>query len=64
MQQVEPETKQPVGPPSNLYHLHEARRSIQNVGAALMDISVSPDKIVLNLGEVTGNIWMTQLPGN
>ena len=64
MQQVEPETKQPVGPPSHLYHLHEARRSIQNVGAALMDISVSPDKIVLNLGEVTGNIWMTQLPGN
>ena len=30
----------------------------------LISISVSPDKLVLNLGEVTGNIWMTQLPEN
>ena len=27
-----------------------------------MDIAVAPDKIVFNLGEMTGNIWMTQLP--
>jgi hypothetical protein len=26
-----------------------------------MDIAVAPDKIVLNLGEITGNIWMTIL---
>ena len=37
-QPLEPETKQPVGPPFPLYHLHQARRSIQNVGDALMDI--------------------------
>lgn len=27
-------------------------------------LAAETDKIVLNLGEVTGNIWMTQLPGN
>ncbi len=53
-----------MGPPLPLYHIHQVRRSILNVGWALMDIAVAPDKIVLNLGEITGNIWMTQLPEN
>ena len=44
-----------------LYHIHQVRRSILNVGWGLMDIAVAPDKIVLNLGEITGNIWMTKL---
>ena len=60
-QPVEPETKRPVGPPLPLYHIHQVRRSILNVGYGLMDIAVAPDKIVLNLGEITGNIWMTEL---
>jgi len=63
-QPLERETKRPVGPPLPLYHIHQMRRSILNVGYGLMDIAVAPDKIVLNLGETTGNIWMTQLPGN
>jgi len=63
-QPVEPETKRPLGPPVPLYHIHQVRRSMLNVGYGLMDISVAPDKIVLNLGEITGNIWMTQLPEN
>jgi eukaryotic-like serine/threonine-protein kinase len=63
-QPVEPETKRPVGPPLALYHIHQVRRSILNVGWALMNIALAPDKIVLNLGEMTGNIWMTQLPEN
>jgi hypothetical protein len=61
-QPLEPETKRPVGPAQPLYHLHQVRRSIPNVGGwGLMDIAVAPDKIVLNLGEITGNIWMTIL---
>jgi serine/threonine protein kinase len=60
-QPLEPETKRPIGPPLPLHHLHQVRRSILNVGYALMDIAVAPDKIVLNLGEITGNIWMTKL---
>ena len=63
-QALEPETKRPVGPPLPLYHIHQVRRSILNVGYGRMDIAVAPDKIVLNLGEMTGNIWMTQLPLN
>ena len=60
-QALEPETKRPVGPPLPLYHIHQVRRSILNVGWALMHIAVAPDKIVLNMGEITGNIWMTKL---
>ena len=63
-QPVEPKTKRPVGPPVPLHHIHQVRRSILNVGWGLMNIAVAPDKIVLNLGEITGNIWMTQLPEN
>jgi len=63
-QPVEPETKRPVGQPLPLYHIHQVRRSILNVGYGRMDIAVAPDKIVFNLGEITGNIWMTQLPLN
>ena len=48
---LEPETKRPVGPPLPLYHIHQVRRSILNVGYGLMDIAVAPDKIVFNLGE-------------
>jgi Tol biopolymer transport system component len=60
-QAVEPETKRPVGPPRALYHIHQVRSSMLNVGYALMDIAVAPDKIALNLSEITGNIWMTKL---
>jgi eukaryotic-like serine/threonine-protein kinase len=60
-QPVEPKTKRPAGPPLPLYHIHQVRRSILNVGWGLMDIAVAPDKIVLNLSEITGNIWMTKL---
>jgi Tol biopolymer transport system component/DNA-binding winged helix-turn-helix (wHTH) protein len=61
-QAVESESKRPVGPAQPVYHIHQVRRSILNVGGwGLMDISVAPDKIVLNLGEITGNIWMTKL---
>ena len=63
-QPLEPETKRPVGPPLPLYHIHRVRRSMLNVGYGLMDIAVAPDKIVFTEGELTGNIWMTQLPGN
>jgi eukaryotic-like serine/threonine-protein kinase len=63
-QPVESETKRPVGPPLPLYHIHSVRRSILNVGYGLMDIGVAPDKVVFNLGEMTGNIWMAQLPSN
>jgi WD40-like Beta Propeller Repeat len=60
-QPLEPQTKTPVGRPQDLYHIHQVRRSMLNVGIGLMDIAVAPDKIVFNMGEITGNIWMTNL---
>jgi hypothetical protein len=32
-----------------------------NVGYAQLEISVARDKIVFNLGELTGNLWMAKL---
>jgi hypothetical protein len=32
-----------------------------NAGCAQLEISVAQDKIVFNLGELTGNIWMAKL---
>jgi Tol biopolymer transport system component/predicted Ser/Thr protein kinase len=60
-QRLDPATKQPLGAPLPLYHSHSARRSLQNTGVLPLEISVARDKIVFNMGEVTGNIWMTEL---
>jgi hypothetical protein len=43
-------------------HFHESRLSLANVGFSVLDTSVARDKIVFNLGEITGNIWATTLP--
>jgi hypothetical protein len=56
-QRVDPTTKRPVGPPLALYHFHRARLSMAGVGSGGQEISVGKDMIVLNLGELTGNIW-------
>jgi hypothetical protein len=52
---------QPIGPPTDICHFHSARRSLSSVGFAFAEISVARDQIVLPLGELTGNIWMTKL---
>lgn len=44
-----------------IYHLHQARRSMANVGYGPLEISVARDKIVFNMAELTGNLSMTQL---
>jgi hypothetical protein len=31
-----------------------------NPWLGLLEISVSPDKLLFNLGETTGNIWMAE----
>jgi Tol biopolymer transport system component len=59
-QQLEPATKRPVGEPFDVYHSHSARRSLKNAGVELMEISVASDRLVFNLGESTGNIWMAK----
>jgi Tol biopolymer transport system component len=56
-QHLDRATKHPVGPPFNVHHFHAARRSLRNVGLGPLEISVSRNALVFNLGEITGNIW-------
>ncbi len=56
-------TKHPLGPPFPVYHSHKARQSLTNVGLFPLDISVARDRIVFNMGERIGNIWMMSLEG-
>ncbi len=56
-QRLDHSTKRPVGPPISLMHFHSARLSTANIGYGQLEIGVAADKIVFNLGELTGNIW-------
>jgi eukaryotic-like serine/threonine-protein kinase len=62
-QRLNPRTKHPVGEPIDVYHSHSARRSLMNAGIRLLELSLSHDKLVFNLGEITGNIWVAKLEG-
>jgi hypothetical protein len=62
-QRLNPATKRPVGSPLDVYHSHGARRSLMNAGIPFMEISLSRDRMVFNLEERTGNIWMGELGG-
>lgn len=59
-QRLDPMTKHPVGPPLDVKHFHTARRSLLNTGVIRLEISVARDKIVFNMGEITGNIWLAR----
>jgi Tol biopolymer transport system component len=60
-QRLDPSTKKLLGDAWPVCHFHSARRSIVNVGAARMNIAVRNTDLILPLGELTGNVWMTQL---
>ena len=60
-QRLEPATKRPLGAAIAIYHAHQAQRSLMNVSPLVLEIAVARDKIVFNMGERTGNIWMIQL---
>jgi len=56
--------KHAIGEAIAVFHAHESRRSLSNVGPGDLSISVARDKLVFNMGERTGNVWMTRLsPG-
>src|SRR5262245_26225403 len=55
-QRLDP-VKKPIGPAFAIHHFHSARLSMLNLALASLELSVAHDKIVFNLGELTGNIW-------
>ena len=60
-QRVDAVTKRPTGQPLSIQHFHSRGLSWKNLHLGAPDVAVVRDKIVFNLGEHTGNIWMTQL---
>jgi Tol biopolymer transport system component len=59
-QKLDPTSKTPLGSPFPVYHSHDPRRSLRNVGLNLLCMSVSRNQIVFPMGELTGNIWITE----
>jgi len=59
-QKLDPARKTPVGPAFAVYHSHDPRRSIRNVWVSHLTMSASDDQIVFPMGELTGNIWITE----
>ena len=61
-QHLDPTTKRPSGSLVSVHHFHSRGLSWRNLYLGAPDIAVARDKIVFNLGEHTGNVWMTDLP--
>jgi len=59
-QRLDLATRQPAGAPFPAFHAHSARRSLQRVPLSLLEISVARDKLVFNMVERTGNIWLAR----
>ena len=60
-QRLDPATRRPTGAPLSIQHFHARGLSWKNLSLGAPDIAVARDKILFNLGERSGNIWMTQL---
>jgi Tol biopolymer transport system component len=54
--QLDPTTKKPVGPPRAVLHVHNASLAIESIDR--LELSVADDKLVFNLAETAGNIWL------
>jgi Tol biopolymer transport system component/DNA-binding winged helix-turn-helix (wHTH) protein len=53
--------KHPIGDPIQVFHAHKSRQSMSRVGPGDLSISVAGDKIVFNMSERKGNLWLTNL---
>ena len=60
-QRLRKENRQPIGPSFPVEHLHSPRLSVNNAGLVMLDMAVTRDKLLINLGELSGNIWATSL---
>jgi Tol biopolymer transport system component len=58
-QQLDPATKRPLGTAFEVYASHRSVLSLSSVDGSSREFCVTRDQILFNLGELTGNIWMT-----
>ncbi len=61
-QRLDPMTKRPSRQPFAIQHFHSRGLSWKNLYLGEPGVAVAHDKIVFNLGEHTGNVWMTEVP--
>jgi Tol biopolymer transport system component/predicted Ser/Thr protein kinase len=57
-QNLERESKRPVGEPFPVQHFHTARQSLGNIPLIFLGMSLARDRIILNAGNATGSIWL------
>ncbi len=57
-QRLDRATGLPSGPPVGITHFHSSRRSLANASLGPLQIAVARDKLVFNMAEITGNIWL------
>jgi Tol biopolymer transport system component len=50
--------KRPLGPAMAVFHAHQRKRSLADIGPGDLSISVARDKIVSNMSERAGNLWL------
>jgi serine/threonine protein kinase len=60
--QLKPGTNQTDGIPVAVHHFHELRRSPRILYRSDFEIAVARDFVVLNMAELSGNIWLTSIP--
>jgi Tol biopolymer transport system component len=60
VQELDPATLRPTGTPSALHHFHSARRSLARVLLNQQDTGVGRERIVFNMAETTGNLWLLE----
>jgi Tol biopolymer transport system component len=53
---LDPATKKPVGEPTPVMHFHSVRSSLDR--AYGLELSIADDKLVVDVGENSGNIWL------
>lgn len=57
-QHIARDSRRPIGEPFSVAHFHSARLSMMNIGTGFLEIDVATDKLIFNLAELTGNIWL------
>ncbi|HZO56861.1 MAG TPA: protein kinase [Bryobacteraceae bacterium] len=61
-QKLDMDLKRPMGAPFPVFHAHNAVRNLMNIdGPAQASLSVGGGRLVFAMGEITGNLWTTDL---
>ncbi len=57
-QQLDENSRQPLGGPVAVHHFHDNRASMRNLETSKLKLAVANDKIIFSMGELSGNVWM------